>query len=156
MGPAITSEDQITHSIMVHLRDLGWNIFQYHPPGGQANFGVMLGKNMVYPDIIASKDKDIFVIENKILFNTGDINKLVSMNQDKNIHNEIILHCHKCCKVHDIPIQKNQIIKWAHGFSGQYPSNPHEIVDLIYVKEDLTLKMIPSEFNSTEGINDDK
>jgi len=129
------SEDFVTHNLMLYLRDTaGWKILQYHPPGGQASCSVRIADSIVYPDIIALRENQVLVIENKTTFNLQDINKLRQMSTSLTARSDIKKFVIGHCLANEISCIPEEIsIRFAHGFSRKTTSPQMDEIKLYHV-----------------------
>ncbi|MGD6960070.1 hypothetical protein ACQCWA_20830 [Rossellomorea aquimaris] len=142
------SEDYVTYYIMKELKRHGWEIVQYHPPGGQASFGVYILEKLIYLDIIAFKESDILIFENKSRYDVGDIMKLQLLLKDTKALLQITDYINNYCEIHNLPLIKGGIINGVHGYSGKRRSNALEDIHLVNVGSNGDLFLL----NSTTGI----
>jgi hypothetical protein len=91
------TEEQITRFLIGHLKKIGFNIFSYDFP--QSGTGYILRPNSTeikhkninfwIPDIIAIKDRKLYLFENKDHYSNSDIKKIQSIRQNRS-HSEAI------------------------------------------------------------------
>jgi len=141
------SEDFVSFNIMRILQRNGWVIVQYHPPGGQASFGLNVSGEILYPDLIGYKDSMIVVLENKPSFDSGDVRKLRKIMQDASARNQIIKYVEDFCKDRSIGASGTLLLLWAHGFSARQPPNPLQDINLICVQDDGTIRVTQAILN---------
>ncbi len=136
------SEDFVSYSMMQFFKDNRWMIAQYHPPGGQASFGIRISGEMLYPDLIGCKDSRIVVVENKPRYNAEDIEKLRKMMADPGANGQIVSFVRNFCYTHNIKTYDTFALFWAHGFSGKQIPDPLPDVNLIYIDREgnITVK----------------
>ena len=115
----MASEDFVSYSLMRYLKKIGWDILQYHPPGGQANFALKVSGEIVYPDIIAYKQGYILTMENKSKFAISDINKLKKMISDDGCKKLLIGYTSDYLVKNQIQLQPHFDFLWGHGYSGK-------------------------------------
>ncbi len=143
-GVKASSEDDVTYCIMQFLKKHRWEILQYHPPGGQANFAIKTKIGVVFPDIVAIKEGVILIVENKRSQSKEDIKKLAMMLQDKSVHQQIVSHCITCCRTNGIPAESSYTIKWAHGFGGTMTLPQHDKINYLLAGVCSNVTVIPS------------
>ena len=131
----MVSEDFVSFNIMRFLQKNGWIIVQYHPPGGQASFSVNVSGESFYPDLIAYKDSQILVMENKPNYNSDDVDKLRKIMSSEEAKIRIIEHVTHFCKDHSFDVSNTFIFRWAHAFSGEPHPDPLQNINLMYVQD---------------------
>lgn len=139
----LLSEDRVTFSLMRHLLAGGWTILQYHPPGGQAAWGVRLDQQMVYLDILAYRDNVALVLENKRCFDRRDIEKLRRMRNSPEVVRQILDYVRTRCVLADVPLPSSPKILWGHGYSGKQRETCIPSVILLHVAPDFKIAALP-------------
>lgn len=140
----MSTEEFVTYAIMRFALGRGWEVVQYHPPGGQAAFAVRLGGSVVYPDMIAYRNGIIMVAENKALFDESDVRKLRRMMQCKSAICQIKEYVGDCCRNRRIPMADQCEVVCGHGFAGVIPGEPLQDVHLLHVSDNGDVKVILS------------
>lgn len=141
------SENFVSYTIMNMLRKNDWRILQYHPPGGQAGWGVIVQGRSMYLDIIAYSNAQIVLAENKNRFNQGDIDKLEKIMNDPEAVLLIKEFVRTRCAVSGIECEKELHLAGVHGYAGggNYSSLPN--INLIHVSREGTITLRPSLLN---------
>lgn len=138
------SEDYVTYYIMKELKKHGWEIVQYHPPGGQASFGVYILGKLIYLDIIAFKGLNILIFENKSKYDGGDILKLEILLKDTTALSQIINYINNFCEIHNLPLIEQAIISGVHGYSGKKRNKAIKDIHLVNVESNGKLLLLNS------------
>jgi len=142
----MASEDFVSYSIMTALRDADWDIFHYHPPGGQAAWGIYVVGKLIYLDILAYKNSNVLLAENKGKFSNQDINKLRMILLDKSAQNQLQSFVRAQCTRLGLPCVKQLRFSLAHGYSGKLRASLEDI-NLIHVSEEGDLTVTVSRLN---------
>jgi hypothetical protein len=144
----MVSEDFVSYSIMRYLQSKNWKIIHYHPPGGQPSMSIQLDEGRFVPDIIAIKNLQVLVAENKPIFSKSDINKLELIFSDPSLIHQISTFILK----KESNIKKNQISElnyfWVHGYGGQSKGVSHPIINFLNVEPNGNIKILLSEKKS--------
>ncbi|MQF48655.1 hypothetical protein FIM08_01960 [SAR202 cluster bacterium AC-647-N09_OGT_505m] len=131
----MSNEDFVSRSIFDFLRESDWTIVHYHPPGGQAGFGVTLeSKKFLVPDLIAVKDNVILIVENKSVFSISDVKKLRTIGSSVSAVKQIVNYTKRFLEVNHLPIPQTYNILLSHGYSGS--STDTALSDVILMNVD--------------------
>jgi len=141
----MATEDHVSYNIMTNLKNNGWEIFQYHPPGGQACWGITVSNKIIYPDIVAYKSGVVITIENKGAYNDTDLKKLNNLINNKTAQEQIYDLISANCKIRNIDIPRHVKYLWGHGFYSKKDIQCLRHINLLRVDENNILNIIPSE-----------
>ncbi len=131
----MSNEDFVSHTIMRFLQTHRWQIAQYHPPGGQANFKIQVDQVIAYPDIIAFNSYMILVFENKGKFDSADLEKLrgiYSTGMAKKQIEEYVQAVNAKRKGLEI---KGLKLLLTHGYGGEMIDLKLDDINLVHVDE---------------------
>lgn len=141
MGNSSIGEDFVTYNIKEYLldnREDRYEVIHYHPPGGQANFGLELSSSeIIFLDIIAVEEDHILLIENKASLCNSDIEKLEDLSKDTNALNKVLTYA----KTHSNLISSMKTLKeikfsFWHGFHSEVEIFPKgKIVNFLIVNK---------------------
>lgn len=112
------TEDDVSFALLKALQKAGWQIYQYHAPGGQCDISLIGAFGRIAPDIIARRGKLVLVCENKGIFCLKDIEKLELARKDPDVELQL-----RNAVVGRLPINESDLIAsdlvilWAHGYS---------------------------------------
>jgi hypothetical protein len=130
---------------MKKLLEDNWTISQYHPPGGQAQISLLLENGRVTPDIIAIKNRNILVTENKGKESEADYVKLKKMSEDKMFQQQVYSHIQSNQQtLTHYRLAEIQFI-WAHAYDAETHKNGHQGIYSILISEQAELiKSLPN------------
>ncbi|HJR06622.1 MAG TPA: hypothetical protein VJ842_05145 [Pyrinomonadaceae bacterium] len=141
----MASENFVSYSIMMALKKEQWAVPHYHPPGGQAAWGIYVSEELVYLDILAYKEGTVLLVENKAKFSRKDIEKLRRIISDKSAIEQVKEFVSSRYEVDRVNVGLQFCL--VHGYSGTVVSDSLPDVNLIYVHEDGSLTVTASHIN---------
>ncbi|HJQ32940.1 MAG TPA: hypothetical protein VJ866_12210 [Pyrinomonadaceae bacterium] len=143
----MASENLVSYTLMKELRGKGWRILHYHPPGGQAAWGLYVSGDLIFLDILAYRDGEVVLAENKGRFNQGDVDKLERIIADELAINQVREFIRNQCVAHRVTWDKNLRFYLVHGYSGRTIRTPLVNVNLAHVSDDEVLTLTSSQIN---------
>jgi hypothetical protein len=146
----MASEDTVSYTIMTALRNNQWNILHYHPPGGQAAWGIFIAGELIFLDILAYKNGKVVLAENKGRFNIGDIEKLRRLMHDESAVEQVRAFIESQCIAWGIDWDNHLQFYLVHGYSGKAADIPLSDVNLAHVSDSGVLTLLPSQLNPLE------
>lgn len=146
----MASEDTVSYTIMTALRNNQWSILHYHPPGGQAAWGIHIAGELIFLDILAYKNGKVVLAENKGRFNAGDIEKLRRLMNDESAVEQVRTFIKSRCIAWGIVWENNLQFCLVHGYSGKPVVVQLPDVNLAHVSDSGVLTLLNSQLNPLE------
>ena len=142
-------ESAVMSKLRHYFLDSGYQIFQYHTPGGHAAFNFNIKNEVFYPDLVSLQLEkgDVYIVEAKGSFDLGDIEKLKKYKSSEEAVKQLRNFISKQCDARKLKTPSNLRYFWAHAFSGKFTPLSEKSITLICVQDNLTFINNKAEMN---------